>query len=141
MGKKMKTKNKGFTLIELMITVVIVGIIAGWAITSYRGTVIKANRTDAKTKLLEVMQKQERYFSEKSTYTINLTDIGFSSSSLPSDKSYYLITATAIASGLTSGVILTATPQGKQADDNECKNFILNSNGQKTVSTASIKCW
>ena len=137
----MKNNKLGFTLIELMVTVLIVGIIGGWAMTSYRGTVIKANRTDAKTKLLEVMQKQERFFSEKSTYTTTLTELGFSASPTPSDKAYYLITAAASADGLTGGIILTATPQGKQADDTECKNFILNSNGQKSVSTGGTKCW
>ena len=141
MGTKMKKNMRGFTLVELMITVVIVGIIAGWAMNSYRGTVIKANRTDAKTKLLEIMQKEERYFSEKSTYTTTLTDIGFSSSSVATDKGYYLITAAAAGAGLTDGIILTATPQAKQANDVDCKNFILNSNGQKTVSTGSTTCW
>jgi len=142
MNKLNLTENKnGFTLIELMITVLIVGIMSVFGYNSYRSSVIKSNRADAKGKLLEVMQRQERYFSEKSTYTTNLADIGYSGATVLSDKANYLLTATAAAGGLNSGLIITAVPQGNQVKDTACMNFILSSTGQKTVSTASTTCW
>lgn len=141
MGTKMINKKNGFTLIEMVVTVLIVGILGTYAVNSYKSSVLKGNRADAKTKLLEVMQREERYFSEKNTYTVTMTDLGYSASPVPSDKGYYSISGSTPAGGLTAGVILTATTQGNQSNDTACMNFILNSNGQKTVSTSSTTCW
>lgn len=142
MRNKMKNKNQGFTLIELMITVMIVGILSGFAMNSYGNKAIESRRADAKSKLLEVMQRQERFFSENNTYTANLTALGYSSNPVLSDSKYYSISAAANATGINDGVILTAAPQGAQAKDTKCASLILNSNGQKTSSvTAATGCW
>lgn len=134
-------KNNGFTLVELLITVVIVGILTSIALPSYRGHVIKVNRADAKNKLFEIMQRQEKYMSENHTYVTALNNIGYSGATVNSDNGYYTITATAGANGITDSVILTAVPQGKQTQDTECGSMIFNSNGQKTTSTNKTTCW
>lgn len=140
--KRIIKKNKGFTLIELMITVAIVGILASVAFASYNNQAIKAHRTDAKNKLFEIMSREEKYMSENNTYVTDLTQIGYSSSKPNSDNGYYTISAAANANGITDGVILTATPLGPQLKDATCYSFILNSNGQKSTSTgATSGCW
>lgn len=132
-------RNKGFTLIELMITVVVVGILATIAIPSYNGYVIKTNRTEGKALLMEVMQKEEKYYNERNNYTTTLTQLGYSASPIISEKGYYSVAA-AVAS-TTDNIILQATPIGNQATDSDCGILILSSNGQKTTSTNNSKCW
>lgn len=134
-------KSNGFTLVELLITVVIVGILTSIALPSYRSYVVKANRAEAKNKLFEIMQRQEKYMSENNTYVTGLNNIGYSAATVNSDSGYYTITATAGTNGITDSVILTAVPQGKQTQDSECGSFIFNSNGQKTTSTNKANCW
>ncbi|MBV9190455.1 MAG: type IV pilin protein [Betaproteobacteria bacterium] len=61
-------QNRGFTLIELMITVAIVGILGGIAYPSYQAYVKRAYRADARAQILDMAQKQERYYSSNNTY-------------------------------------------------------------------------
>ena len=66
--KKMNEKNTGFTLIELMIVVAIVGILAGIAYPSYQDSVRKSRRADAKAALMGFANAMERHFTVKNTY-------------------------------------------------------------------------
>jgi type IV pilus assembly protein PilE len=60
--------RKGFTLVELMIVVAIVGILASVAIPSYQGSVIKSRRSDATGALFIMSNKMEQFFTENNTY-------------------------------------------------------------------------
>lgn len=137
--------GRGFTLIELMITVAILAIIMAIAYPSYTRQVMKAHRGAGQSKLLEIMQAQERYFTTNNSYTADLTDLGYgAASAVPSDGGWYTIAAAACAgSTLSQCVVLTATPQNSQTDDTTCGNLTLTSRGQKGVSgTGSVEeCW
>lgn len=134
-------KKNGFTLIELMVTVAIVGVLASIAIPTYNSYSIKSHRVEGKSLIMEVMQKQEKYFTENNTYTTNLTLLGYSSSTVIGEQGYYSLTASAAPDGIINNVILTAQPIDSQASDSECGSFIMNSNGQKSTSTSSPTCW
>lgn len=135
----MKTKAKqnmlGFTLIELMITIVIIGVIAGLGIPSYNSSVRKSKRTEAKAALLELMARQEQYFSEKRVYAINLSDLNWNgSTSLDNPGStnegtgqYDIEVSFDADSGVTS---LVAKARGRQAKDT-IASFGLDSVGRK----------
>jgi len=74
-------KHKGFTLIELMITIVIVAILASIAIPSYRQYVIRGNRTAAQAVMMELATRQQQYFVANRVYAEGDetgNDLGFS---------------------------------------------------------------
>lgn len=132
-------KSKGFTLIELMITVAIVGILAAVALPAYTNYIRQANRSDAKAILLENAQYLERYYTEHNSYedaTIPVTV------SPKGGTTLYDIT---LEDPGTTSYTLTATPvSGGSMDGDECGALSINSLGQKTVDDATSDadtCW
>lgn len=134
-------KKNGFTLIELMVTVLIVGVLASISIPTYQNFTMKTRRTEGKSLIMDIMQRQEKYYNENNTYTTNLTQLGYPTTIVLSDKGYYAVTATAAIDGITNNVILTADPKDTQVKDTECGSYILNSTGLKTTSTSLKECW
>ena len=122
-------KDKGFSLIELMIVVVIIGIIASVAVPSYQRNVLKSGRGEGMSALLDVMRAQENFFANEFTYTSDLTLLNYNAA-LRTNTGKYLITARQCAVGdLTECVLLTATAQQEQSVDG---NLTLDSRGDRT---------
>jgi type IV pilus assembly protein PilE len=134
--------SSGITLIEIMITLAIIAILSTIGYPLYSDYVIKSRRTDAKATLMKIMQAQQRSYTANSTYTTDLSTIGYETATeVLSEGSYYKITAkTCGTASITSCVTLTAVPQ---FDDAECKNMIIDSTGAKSVTgtLATDKCW
>ena len=126
-----KRNQIGFSLLELMIVVAIVGILAAVGLPQYNQQMVKGKRSDGIQMLTRVLSSQERYFSNEITYTTDLTDLGMASSAdVPSSEGHYKVTATACAgTTIAQCVLLTATPQGAQEVDGK---LTLNSRGAKT---------
>lgn len=140
----MKRHIAGFSLIELMIAVAIVGILAAIAYPSYRNYVLKAGRADGQGMLMDAMARQERFYTENNTYTTSLTSLGYSAdTNVASPEGNYQLSAAACGAGITSCVKLTATPAGGQAEDTECANLTLDSTGAKGISGTgtAAACW
>ena len=133
-------RNRGFTLIELMIVVVIVAILVGIAYPAYVDQMRKARRSEGKALLMELMSAQERHYTENGTYTTNFTQLGYAASGgVTSDGGWYKVTAGQCGSdALTLCVKLSAAPQGAQASDS-CGTLTLDSRGNKSPSTTG--CW
>ena len=124
------SKNRGFSLIELMVVVAIIAILAGIGLPQYNRQVTSAKRSDAMQSLTRIMASQERYFSNEISYTTDLTDLGLASANkVESSEGHYLITASACGGGIAQCVTLTAVPQGSMAADGD---MTLNSRGAKT---------
>ena len=144
-------KQSGFTLIELMIVVAIVGILAAIAYPSYQSYVERTGRADGQAKLMEIMQAQERFYSQNQTYTANLGagagGLGYgvaANAAVASDERRYNITAAACAGGaIANCVALSADAVGAQANDTRCGDLTLDSRGTKGEGgTLTVQdCW
>lgn len=137
----MQQRQTGFTLIELVIAVAIVGILASFAVNSYQSSVMKSRRTDAKVMLTTLAQKQERYYTQHMAFATSLDDL-VGSSSLESDKGYYDITLSGTATTFT----LTASAKGNQANDVACAALSISHTGvEAAVNTSAADstdiCW
>jgi type IV pilus assembly protein PilE len=120
---KRPTRQLGFTLTELMVVLVILGILYSVALPRYSAYSMRANRTDGIAVLNELMQAQERYAADQGTYTATLTDLGLSSDTgIDSADGHYKITASACGAGLAECVSLRAVAQGTQVDDENGKD-------------------
>jgi type IV pilus assembly protein PilE len=108
-----------------MIVIAIISILAMIAVPAYNDSITKTRRTDGQTALMDVMSRQERFFTQNNTYTTNLAALPASAAS---KEGFYTISAAACGGGITSCVILTATAQGGQVSDG---NLTLDSRGQK----------
>lgn len=128
-----RSAQKGFTLVELMIVVAIVGILAALAYPSYRQSIIRADRSDGRLALQEVRMAQERYkLVPGNAYTADLSlltlPLPVSGSAVTSERGLYVIDV--VDGSVTRGgytVRATAVAGGNQAEDAqaECRTIGL----------------
>lgn len=118
----------GFTLVELMIAVAIIGILASIAIPSYVEYVKKGRRASAQSHLMEIAQREQQYLLDARTYASSLTTLGVTT---PADVANYYTIQVDVADTPPSFTI-TATAQGTQTSDG---NLTLDSTGVKTPAS------
>ena len=135
-------KKNGFSLIELMVAVGIVGILAAIAIPSYSAYVKRANRSDATRSLSATAQALERCYSQNFTYAVATCPVA-GVTPTPSSQGYYTVTITVVA-GPPESYTLSAVPAlAPQTTDAACTSFTLNSTGLQGATPAgnTQTCW
>jgi type IV pilus assembly protein PilE len=132
------TRTRGFTLIELMIVVAMIGILAAIAVPAYQEYARKARRADAKNALIALQLQQEKWRASHITYTTSLGDPGLNWSST-SPNEYYSMNID-WATTFTYGI--EAQPIGRQAGD-RCGTFAVDESGPITDDSnyADADCW
>ncbi len=152
--------SAGFTLVELLVTIIVATILVAIAVPSYRTQIRKSRRTEAKTALLDLASREERFQSTNGAYTNDAGNLGFSTSSqtlfqMNVGSNYYYVSVcvgaaipascgAAQAVGPAATYLLVATPvaTGPQNGD-PCGTFTLDSTGVQgnTGGTQTSSCW
>ncbi len=128
MLKNSFSRHRGFTLIDVMITVVIVAILAAVAWPSYTRYVMRAKRTAAQAEMMDIANRQQQFLLANRSYADKDALVGSGYTLPPEVSSNYGYTI-ALADGLVPGYVLTFTPTGSQAPDG---NLSLDNQGVKT---------
>lgn len=142
MNRSSSVLNKGFTLIEMVIVVVLIGILVSIAYPSYQEYIIRSNRTEGMAILNDAAARQERYFAQNNLYITAQSDITKLGVATTSSTGKYSLALSKVNDD--GGYTLTATPQGSQTRDTKCGSLVLNALGTKsaTAEGASVDtCW
>ena len=139
---KMKSAN-GFTLIEVMIVIAVLGILSAAGITAFDAQKRKGYRTDAIRSVSVMAQRMENWRASTGSYTTNIADVGGSVFPLPPEFPRY--TLSLVADPVAETYTITATATGAQVADKNCYKFIIEHTGRKTAekdnASANTKCW
>ncbi len=133
-------KEKGYTLIEILIVLVMVSILAAIALPTYTDYVQEGRRIDAKTDLLNGVMAQEHYRSKNTTYGSTAQILNGATTTR---QGYYVMD---ISNNTATGYVITATAtaDGGQADDDEgvtsCSVLTVAVSGLTTTQTPAA-CW
>ncbi len=140
-------RTRGFTLVELIVTVVILGILTAIAYPSYTKWVQQSRRADAHRSLTELTTRLERNYLNANTYTTDLTDFGYlAATNVTVEGGMYQIRVDAPTGPcpIVSCYVVTATPVAGtvQAHDARCTSLSLSSTGLKSATGSSpASCW
>jgi type IV pilus assembly protein PilE len=143
-----KPASAGFSLLELMVAVAVVGILATIAATSYQSQIQKSRRTDARSALLDLAGREEKLFSTTNAYSATPSDLGYAAVGVPwpivIGSAYYNVSIT-IPTPPAPPVTytITATPINAQVSDTTCTTLTLDQTGlQGSTGTGTpATCW
>jgi len=136
-----RARARGFTLIEVMLVLAVIGILAAVALPSYRAYVLRAHRAEARAGLLQAAQWLERVATANGQYLAEPADFPAALQAVPSGAYVIALAATSAAS-----YRLTATPRGAQRDD-PCGGFSLTQSGELGLTSDAAspalvaQCW
>ncbi len=148
----LRNEQTGFTLIELMITVIIIAILAAIAYPSYQKWVVASRRSDGQSALLQAAAAEEKFFSQCNYYAQNFGSpstwacgttpaTGFLSVSGATPSGYYTLTIVTASTG-TATYKINATPTGVQTKDTDCGTLTIDQAGNKSATGATPNiCW
>ena len=145
-----RSSCRGATLLELMVVVAIIAIVAGIGYPSYMNYITRANRTAAKSLLLQVADRQEQFFANNKRYADDLTDLGYGANGFmindqgaptadgAGDRIYRITLSNTTPVTFT----VNAAPQLRQANhDTQCQSLTLTHAGMRGQTGPSTECW
>ena len=129
----MKTRTRGFTLIELMIVIAVLALLVGIGYPSYQDQVRKSRRAEGMGELLELAERMERFYTDRETYAG--ATLGTAATNIyptTTDGGYYTLSIVS-QDAVAYTVSAAPTTKAKQNKD-KCGTFTITSLGVKTVS-------
>ena len=134
--KRNRKSSRGFTLVELMVTIAVISILAAIAYPAYTNYVYKARRTEGTGALLDFATRMERFYADNNSYTGPNDEVADIMGSATTEHGYYTL---GFAAQAAQSYTLQAVPGGAQSSDT-CGTFTLNSLGARNVSGTG-RCW
>jgi type IV pilus assembly protein PilE len=136
---RLSRATAGFTLIELMIVIAIVGLLASLSYSTYTQQVAKGRRAAARALIQDVMQHEERFFTNNNTYTATLTALGYGATLHTNGDTHNISLAVGPSGAIATSVSVTATAI---ITDAKCTSMTLAStNAQSGTGSQSSVCW
>ncbi len=145
-----RARQRGFSLIELLVALAIASILLFLAMPGYQAVILKSNRAAARGVLIGVMSRQEQYFVNNKAYATSLDSLGLpvpyfidrQAASVAASAAIYRIELNIVADAYDG---VTATPVNRQTDDRACLAFAINRLGVRRVtgalSATPADCW
>jgi type IV pilus assembly protein PilE len=131
--------NKGFSLIELLIVLTMIGILVSIAYPGYREHIIRAHRSDGQTSLLDLATRLERYYAEHDTYQTATIGDGKETDVLPHHQSAEGWYTLSIDKASDTYYTLLATPKGSQGThDALCQTLTFDHLGRKGIAVGPL---
>ncbi|HKU15857.1 MAG TPA: type IV pilin protein [Steroidobacteraceae bacterium] len=136
----MQYRNRGVTLIELMVVMIVIGILGAIAYPSYRQYLMRGGRSEAKTLLMQQAQALEKCFTRYGRYNDN---VNCAATTQVINGVRYRVGPAAAGDILATTFVLTAVRQGPQAGDAACGNFTLDDRNVRNVTgpDGAQACW
>ena len=142
--------QRGMNLIELLIVVAIVAILGAIAYPSYVRHIVDTKRTAARNMLMQVADRQQKFFMDNKTYAADLTNLGFGANPLVvgddgrelgagNAESVYSVTLANV--GVTTYTATAAPLNGQLSRDTKCGSLTLDQSGSRGQSGAGTDCW
>jgi type IV pilus assembly protein PilE len=142
---------RGFTLIEIMMVIAIIGILAAIALPGYEQYVTRSKRGLAKSAIVQVMDRQAQFFVDNKRFATDLTDLGYGEDGFGINRSGKEVASTSadrvyvvqLGSGAsTMAFTMEAVPQLSQATkDAKCGTLQITHTGVKSVTGTGTDCW
>ena len=134
-----RLRATGMTLIELLCVIGILGILASISYPMFAEQAAKGRRASARALILEVLQHEERFYTENNTYTTDLTQLGFPDPLETADSTHGVTLAVGPTGDLTTSVAITGTAI---VPDAHCTSLTLTSaNAQSGTGSLPSVCW
>ncbi len=152
--------NSGFTIVEFIVLVAIIGILSVVAIPAYQGNVVHSKRSVAVSGLMDMANRQEQFYLNNKTYASDLANLGYTDglvfeqdgvSAIALNDNHSLVAAVSpervytikVDSSSATAYSLSAVPQLSQVTDAECGTLTLDNSYAQTVSGTGIPvdCW
>ena len=150
MSRKQSRRAGGFSLIELMIALVVVGILMVVALPAYRSQAQKTKRTLVQAEMLKILSRQEQFFVNNRVYSTTLAPLGFadpyvinSNGAMVDATATDRIYSISFASSSSTAFVLQAVPQLEQGNDSRCGTLKVDHTGARSVtgSSSAAHCW